>query len=374
MKEIKSVDSSYINSLLHYNKNHGPNGQFITGDGDGDGIIDDKNNQPKKSKPKLTKEERLAKENEKIISETRNLNIRSSNIEAKQKYTKLVTPPPPDNPGPSITKTGEELGKLGKQVGEGPIGKSGHKEYKDYKELNDNELRQKINRIKNERELSDLEGQTKYIKSGKDKAREILQTLGAVIGIAGTVIGIVATVKSMGSSNNNAPKKINYSDQLDSEDSLMHYGIKGMKWGVINEKDIPSHKKPKYNKFEKFINNQKAKSYANKQAKEFEEQQALAKQKAENRARTLAEGKLAGKKALSVFGTIALGPLSKPIMGDMAWKPGKDIITNLKETVAIYRPRLFFPLTRTLNRKKHYENKHKRQHEKEVRKEMGYTK
>lgn len=50
---------SYPTYLIHYNKNHSKaNGQFVSGDGDGDGISNDHNNQKKQ----LTSAEKKAKE------------------------------------------------------------------------------------------------------------------------------------------------------------------------------------------------------------------------------------------------------------------------------------------------------------------------
>lgn len=47
---------TYSNELCHFNKNHSrQNGQFISGDGDGDGIVDDHKNQYKIDK-KVTRD------------------------------------------------------------------------------------------------------------------------------------------------------------------------------------------------------------------------------------------------------------------------------------------------------------------------------
>lgn len=56
---------------------------------------------------------------------------------------------------------------------------------KTYPELSDQELQKRVNRISLEQRYSDLVGDTKYIKTGSEKAMEILQTIGAVVGIVG---------------------------------------------------------------------------------------------------------------------------------------------------------------------------------------------
>ena len=63
---------------------------------------------------------------------------------------------------------------------------------KDYSNLSDKELQEKINRLNLERAYGDLSGDTKYVKTGKEKVREILQTAGATLAIASTAIAIYA--------------------------------------------------------------------------------------------------------------------------------------------------------------------------------------
>ena len=63
---------------------------------------------------------------------------------------------------------------------------------KDYSNLSDKELQEKINRLNLERAYGDLSGDTKYVKTGKEKAREILQTAGATLAIASTAVAIYA--------------------------------------------------------------------------------------------------------------------------------------------------------------------------------------
>lgn len=56
----------------------------------------------------------------------------------------------------------------------------------DYSYLSDEELRKRISRLQLEESYGKLTGETKYIKSGSERTREILQTTGAVVGIAGS--------------------------------------------------------------------------------------------------------------------------------------------------------------------------------------------
>lgn len=75
---------------------------------------------------------------------------------------------------------------------------------KDYSELTDQELQRRINRLNLERAYGDLSGDTKYVKTGKEKAREILQTTGAVLAIAATAVGIYSQLhgfKDIGGKN-----------------------------------------------------------------------------------------------------------------------------------------------------------------------------
>ena len=61
---------------------------------------------------------------------------------------------------------------------------------KDYSNLSNEELQKRVNRLNLERAYGDLSGDTKYVKTGKEKVREILQTVGATLAIASTAIAI----------------------------------------------------------------------------------------------------------------------------------------------------------------------------------------
>ena len=71
--------------------------------------------------------------------------------------------------------------------------------YSNYPNMSDKELQDRANRLALEHRYSDLNGDTKYEKSGSEKAREILQTVGAVVGIGGSIayiIGLFANLRS----------------------------------------------------------------------------------------------------------------------------------------------------------------------------------
>lgn len=64
--------------------------------------------------------------------------------------------------------------------------------YASYPNMTDKELQDRANRLALEHRYSDLTGETKYEKSGSEKARETLQTVGAVAGISATIASIIA--------------------------------------------------------------------------------------------------------------------------------------------------------------------------------------
>ena len=61
---------------------------------------------------------------------------------------------------------------------------------KSYPYLTNKELQDRIQRLNLERTYGDLSGDTKYVKTGKEKTREILQTLGATLAVTSTALGI----------------------------------------------------------------------------------------------------------------------------------------------------------------------------------------
>lgn len=223
-KYFNGIDSTYMDNLFlrHYNKNHDPKtGKFIEGDGDGDGQINDSEYNKWK---KMSERDR----------ETKEINSQNANIEAKEKNAKLTAP----KTGESVSKAGETISKLGTDIGNSNLGSSGKKVYSQHKELSDEEIRQRINRIRLEHDYSDLTEETKYVKSGKDKAREILQTFGSILALAGsalTIFEIISKIKGNRASANaakNAKEMIQSDIDESDENCLEHHGVKGMKWGI----------------------------------------------------------------------------------------------------------------------------------------------
>lgn len=147
-------------SLCHYNENHGKDGKFISGPGSGGG--------GGSSNSKESKADKTAK----------------------------------------VLKTSKE----GVEGVEGNLSKieniKGKSQYKKYDQLSDDELNKRISRLSREHQLSDLNGDTKYVKSGRDKAREALQTIGAVLTTALTGVLIWKAIKGDGSKKPKVPAKI----------------------------------------------------------------------------------------------------------------------------------------------------------------------
>lgn len=65
-----------------------------------------------------------------------------------------------------------------------------NKKESSYKNIPDDEMRRRINRLTMERQYGDLTGDNKYVLSGKEKAKEILQTVGSVLGIAASALTV----------------------------------------------------------------------------------------------------------------------------------------------------------------------------------------
>lgn len=61
---------------------------------------------------------------------------------------------------------------------------------KDYSNLSNEELQKRVARLNLERSYGDLTGDTKYVQTGKEKARETLQTIGALLGITASAVAI----------------------------------------------------------------------------------------------------------------------------------------------------------------------------------------
>lgn len=67
----------------------------------------------------------------------------------------------------------------------------------DYSKMTDDELRKKINRMALERQYGDLSGDNKYVMSGKEVTRELLQTAGTMAAIGASTVGILLGIKNL---------------------------------------------------------------------------------------------------------------------------------------------------------------------------------
>ena len=75
--------------------------------------------------------------------------------------------------------------------------KKENKTYKKYPDLDDKELATKLRRIQMEQQYSDLTGDTIVTKTGSEKAKDVLQTIGAVAGIGASLVGIGYAIYQM---------------------------------------------------------------------------------------------------------------------------------------------------------------------------------
>lgn len=150
-----------------------------------------------------------------------------------------------------VTDSGKKLTEIGKKY-DLKVKEAGDKAEQEAKKMSDKELRDKINRIKMEKEYRSLAESD--VESGWDKAHEILEVAGDVVGILGSLASLYLTYKL-------AKGKIGHSDVSDAEHELKsfmesnefddeviahfmdldddyvegfleHHGVKGMKWGV----------------------------------------------------------------------------------------------------------------------------------------------
>ena len=92
----------------------------------------------------------------------------------------------------TASKTASGLKSIANDISDMPTMKEkGKVSYSNYPNMSDKELQDRVNRLALEHRYSDLNGETKYEKSGSEKAREVLQTVGAVAGIGATIAGII---------------------------------------------------------------------------------------------------------------------------------------------------------------------------------------
>ncbi len=100
----------------------------------------------------------------------------------------------------TVSKTASGVKSITNDISNMPaMQEKGKVSYSNYPNMSDKELQDRANRLALEHRYSDLNGDTKYEKSGSEKAREILQTVGAVVGIGGSIayiIGLFANLRS----------------------------------------------------------------------------------------------------------------------------------------------------------------------------------
>ena len=131
--------------------------------------------------------------------------------------------------GPKADQALRDASRMAKDISDALPKGNGKVIKKDYSYLSDQELRDRINRLQLEDNYGRLSGDTKYIKSGSEKAREFLQTAGALLAITGSAVALANTITVM----NERKKSLQQSDILDeNENTLEHHGILGQKWGV----------------------------------------------------------------------------------------------------------------------------------------------
>lgn len=106
----------------------------------------------------------------------------------------------------TASKTASGVKSIANDISDMPTMKEkGKVSYSKYPKMSDKELQDRARRLELEHRYSDLNGDTKYEKSGSEKAREILQTVGAVAGIGATIasiIGLFANLKYNAGGNN----------------------------------------------------------------------------------------------------------------------------------------------------------------------------
>lgn len=167
----------------------------------------------KEDKPKDAPKEDKPKDNK---SNTAPAKDESSKKEAKKEIQSL------HDTKDILNATGNLTESINKAIPKGQTTKI----YAKYPNMTDQEIQREIKRISSERALSDLRGETKYIKSGQDKAKDILSGVSAGIGVATSALTLMILFKSL------KTKK----DSVETIDEIFgnyleHHGVKGMKWG-----------------------------------------------------------------------------------------------------------------------------------------------
>lgn len=114
-------------------------------------------------------------------------------IKLENQYKQFIkdnTPPPPPPPGTTLNDMSKAIETITKNYHPNP----GETIRGSYPELTDQELQRRILRLQNEQRYSDLVGDTKYVKSGGEKFRETLQTVGSAVAIAGSAVAVTSQI------------------------------------------------------------------------------------------------------------------------------------------------------------------------------------
>ena len=131
--------------------------------------------------------------------------------------------------GPKADQALRDASRMTKDIADALPKGNGRVVKKNYSNLSDQELRDRINRLQLEENYGRLSGDTKYIKSGSEKAREFLQTAGALLAITGSAVALANSIADI----QERKRSMRQSDILDeNENNLEHHGILGQKWGV----------------------------------------------------------------------------------------------------------------------------------------------
>lgn len=126
----------------------------------------------------------------KLSSEQKTEILKAINLEKQyRQYVKDNTPPPP---GTGLLDMSKSINNIASSYHPNP----GETIRGSYPELTDQELQKRINRLQSEQRYSDLVGDTKYVKSGGEKFRETLQTVGSAVAIAGSAVLVTSQIVS----------------------------------------------------------------------------------------------------------------------------------------------------------------------------------
>ena len=123
------------------------------------------------TKPKKVNENQNNKNNKDDNKPKSNLNLQSKALRESSKMMDEASKALPHKPGQYVKK--------------------------DYSKLPNDELERRIRRLELEDRYGKLSGDTKYVKSGSEKAKDLLHTVGSVLAVAATAVGIASLVQQM---------------------------------------------------------------------------------------------------------------------------------------------------------------------------------